>query len=554
MTTLNLPDTLMEQLSKYARSAGISIEQLLKQWVEIPPTPSLTNLIQNIGMSFHELKMQERRLRSLIDSQNTYIIRTDAEGRYTYVNPLFVAQFVPDGQEVLGTSSMSSIHPDDHPKTFDAVMQCILQKGTPIPVTLRKVNMRGELCYTEWEFVAVEDDENVLEIQCVGFDVTKRHLAEQALRASEERYRAVSELISDYAYSMAVTPDGQLVHEWITDSFKNITGFAYQDIDKNGMLALYHPDDQERVAQDLARVLQGQETDSEYRIYTKDNELRWIRLFRRPIIDEQGRIIRFYGVAKDITERKQSEAEHLEKARLTLILEREQAWRESISRMMKVVSHELRNPLTVILTNVNLLDRYHEQLNNLKRQQRLQGIVHQVRLISNIVNEVSDVVRGTFAHGNFQPRTTNLERLCLLSLSDIHNLGNHQHVFNFVSDGTLKRVQVDETLVSRILVNLLSNAVKYSPNGGIVEVLLKRQDDEVLIQVRDEGIGISPENQKHLFEMFYRAENVGSIAGTGLGLNIVKDCVEMHRGRIQVESRVGKGSTFSVYLPYISAD
>ena len=97
MTTLNLPDTLMEQLSKYARSAGISIEQLLKQWVEIPPTPSLTNLIQNIGMSFHELKMQERRLRSLIDSQNTYIIRTDAEGRYTYVNPLFVAQFVPDG-------------------------------------------------------------------------------------------------------------------------------------------------------------------------------------------------------------------------------------------------------------------------------------------------------------------------------------------------------------------------------------------------------------------------------------------------------------------------
>jgi signal transduction histidine kinase len=99
------------------------------------------------------------------------------------------------------------------------------------------------------------------------------------------------------------------------------------------------------------------------------------------------------------------------------------------------------------------------------------------------------------------------------------------------------------------LSNLLSNANKYSPDGGVVRLELTRHAETVIVRIQDEGIGIPPEDQKQLFQPFTRAKNVGAIPGTGLGLTIVKKCVEAHNGQIFVASEVGVGSTFTVTLP-----
>jgi PAS domain S-box-containing protein len=139
-------------------------------------------------------------------------------------------------------------------------------------------------------------------------DITERKQAESALRDSEERYRALTELISDYAYAYRVEPDGSFVHEWITDSFTRITGYGWEELDAVGTYALYHPDDADKATQQVAEVLQGQTSGGEIRIRTKAGETRWLHIQRRPVWDEQAqRVIRFYGVAKDITERKQAE-------------------------------------------------------------------------------------------------------------------------------------------------------------------------------------------------------------------------------------------------------
>jgi signal transduction histidine kinase len=135
-----------------------------------------------------------------------------------------------------------------------------------------------------------------------------------------------------------------------------------------------------------------------------------------------------------------------------------------------------------------------------------------------------------------------------------------QHVLAFTHqvDGTLEAqglslesipADVDENLLRQILTNLLSNAIKYSPQGSTVQFSLIQQDDKAIFKIQDFGMGIPPKEQTQLFESFYRATNVNNMQGTGIGLAIVKNCVELHGGDIRVESAVGVGTTFTVTLP-----
>ena len=153
---------------------------------------------------------------------------------------------------------------------------------------------------------------------CIAFLVVivashrRRFDAEQRMRleVSEKRYKIISELISDYAFSAIVNADGSYNLEWMTESFTRFTGYTRDEARNFGnQPVIYHPDDTQRVVDDLARVLKGEAVDSEYRIITRDGNLRWSRIYRRPIWDaKQGRVVSFYGVAQNITERKQAEA------------------------------------------------------------------------------------------------------------------------------------------------------------------------------------------------------------------------------------------------------
>jgi signal transduction histidine kinase len=140
-----------------------------------------------------------------------------------------------------------------------------------------------------------------------------------------------------------------------------------------------------------------------------------------------------------------------------------------------------------------------------------------------------------------------------VSLDEVRESVGANHHLTFVADDTIQVVYIDETLISRILLNLLSNAIKFSPEQSEICLELSRSGKWIVIRVRDEGIGISETALPLIFEPFYRAEEVQKIGGTGLGLNIVKECVERHNGRIHVASQIGKGAVFTVELPLIEA-
>jgi len=127
-----------------------------------------------------------------------------------------------------------------------------------------------------------------------------------------------------------------------------------------------------------------------------------------------------------------------------------------------------------------------------------------------------------------------------------------QHRFTFVVTGDLTNIPLDDQLLRQILVNLLSNAIKYSPASSGICFGVHRENDDIIFQVQDQGIGIPKADQAHVFEPFHRARNVAKIQGTGLGLSVVKANVDMHGGSIAFDSQENVGTTFTVRLPVSS--
>lgn len=537
MAALSLNDALLERLFAYAKQHNLPIEALLARWLDEPPPPT---------------KNPAHYFQSMLDSQTAYVLRTDLEGVITYSNKSFAKKYGMAVADIVGMLSLDTIAPEDHDKAISAAAHCIEHPDQPILTTLRK-SINGEVVFTLWEFAAIQDPSGkVCEIQCIGFDVTQQVAVQQALEESEERYRNVSNLISDYAYGFRVGEDGKTTLEWVTDSFTHVTGYTAEDINYTIPYMRYHDEDQARLAEDIQATVRGESCNGEYRLYTKDGRMIWVRITRSPIKDPiTGRVVRFYGAAKDITAEKHAEASQLERERLEVTLRHEQLWNASIQRMMRVLSHEMRLPLTVINTSSGLLAKHYERLTEEQRAERIQTIRTQVKRMAQIIDEVSKVVRGVLTPHAFDPSPVNLVQLCEICLREVRESVGMTHHLIFDTDGQVQQVMADETLISRILINLLANAVKYSPDGSTVRLVLRRDGDDILLSVADQGVGISADDLAHIFDPFFRSEQVELIDGTGLGLSIVRDCVEIHDGAISVESEPGKGSTFTVRLPYV---
>ncbi|MEH1884212.1 hybrid sensor histidine kinase/response regulator [Nostoc sp.] len=246
----------------------------------------------------------------------------------------------------------------------------------------------------------------------------------------------------------------------------------------------------------------------------------------------------------DLSERQQTKL--LEQA-----LEKEQELNRLKSLFISTVSHEFRNPLTVIQTAVELIEMQGANLTDAKRGIYLKRIQGAVQSLEKLMEEVLFMGRAESEKLVYNPAALNLEEFCRELIKDFSIVENNVCEIVFSCHSARTDAVMDEGLLHYMFGNLLSNAVKYSPRGGKIQLdLICDPIQKVAIfSIQDRGLGIPEPDQARLFESFYRASNVQSIQGTGLGLVIVKRCVDAHRGQISVTSQVGVGTTFTVILP-----
>jgi signal transduction histidine kinase len=215
---------------------------------------------------------------------------------------------------------------------------------------------------------------------------------------------------------------------------------------------------------------------------------------------------------------------------------------------LSMMSHEFRTPLSVILASSQLLTQGSQRWSEERKQKTFDRIQSSAKLMTKLLTDILTLSRADAGKLDYHPEILDLEAFCL-NLVEEKQLSSAPHVIKFVRSGRPHPVGMDANLLYSILNNLLDNAIKYSSPDQIVLLSTQIQAETVIFQVQDQGIGILVEEQSKVFDLFYRGQNAGAIAGTGLGLAVVKKCVELHQGKISTHSEVGKGTTFTVQIP-----
>ena len=217
--------------------------------------------------------------------------------------------------------------------------------------------------------------------------------------------------------------------------------------------------------------------------------------------------------------------------------------------LLELIVHELRTPLTIILSTSQSLRLYGQRWTPQKQDKSFEQIQRAVKQITRLLDNISLWEQANASELSFQPELINVVSLCQNLLSDLHLVTSDRHQIIFIHEQIGEAIAyIDPALFTYILNNLFLNAIKYSDPDSTIHITLERQPNNLILKVRDEGIGIPPQEQPHLFKSFYRASNVGDVPGTGLGLAIAKMCAEIHQGTIDLKSEVGIGTTFTVTL------
>ena len=247
--------------------------------------------------------------------------------------------------------------------------------------------------------------------------------------------------------------------------------------------------------------------------------------------------------AIDVTKYKQVEVQTQQ------ALTAEKALCQNKTKFVSMVSHEFRTPLNIISFSTSLLKRHLSQWNEAKQLKYLNRLQTAVEQLSHLMDEVLIIGRAEAGKLKFDPQLLDLNLFCHNLLREINFSQPTRQKVNKVNLVNYKTILADKNLLKLVLVNLLGNAVKYSPADHTVKLTVSCDDEQIVFQIADRGIGIPVDEQPKIFEPFHRSSNVGDLPGNGLGLAIAKKIVELQGGQIFLESEVNVGSTFTVKIP-----
>jgi PAS domain S-box-containing protein len=370
--------------------------------------------------------------------------------------------------------------------------------------------------------------------------MTQENQSGPALRDSpEEQYRLLTENVKDFAIFL-LDRDGKIA-TWNTGA-ERITGYKEAEALGQPFALIFRPQDiinREPEKELSIAVEKGRSEDERWHI-RKDGSQFWAMGVVTPLWDESGKLRGYAKIMRDITDRKKAETELAEANRRK-------------DEFLAMLAHELRNPLAPILNGVQILRL--EQIASCNGQQAIGLIERQAKHLARLVDDLLDVSRITTGKIGVRKERVELHTVVNHAVESCRPLiDSRKHQLSISLPSEAVWLEADPARLTQVLANLLNNAAKYTEPGGHIRLSAEREGPDVIIRVRDTGIGILPEMLPRIFESFVQGDRSidRTQGGLGIGLTLARCLAEMHGGRIDAQSAgVGKGSEFILRLPVV---
>ena len=476
----------------------------------------------------------------------------DEQGRLLRINDTNLRWLGYERQEVIGRHIDEFLTPEGK-RTFAVVFPRFKQTGSIKDLDCAFFTKDGQPFPVLVSAVAVQDEQgNYLCSRTTAFDMRDRKQVELALQESEEKFRQLAENIAGVFWMRDLA--GNLLY--ISPAYETLWQQSpdYLRENPNSWLESIHPDDLARIQRKLRQNLAF---DEEYRVILPDGRLRWIHDRGFEVRDAEGNVYRFAGIAEDVTEQKKA-AQKLQATNEQLILSNAELARATRLKdeFLANMSHELRTPLNAILGMTEGLQEQVFGPITPEQHKSIATIERSGRHLLALINDILDLAKIESGKLVLQRTAVTASYLCDSSLTFVRQQATQKEIRLITRiSPNLPDLVVDELRIRQVLINLLNNAVKFTPNGGQITLTVKTHRDDhgpwMTFAIADSGIGIAPESIGQLFKPFTQIDSslTRQHAGTGLGLALVKQLVDLHGGTVAVGSTLGQGSCFTVSLP-----
>jgi PAS domain S-box-containing protein len=487
------------------------------------------------------LEESRAQLQAILDHIPAIVFMKDMEGRYLVINRWYEKLLNLREQDVRGKTPYE-ILPRHVAEQLAAAHRQMVQGQTVQTFEQQLPSHDGMMTLLSTQFPIRNRSGQMVASGGVSFDISDRKKAEQALRESERRFRAIFD--SAYEFVGLLDNSGTLIEinqtalEFVGARAKDVVGRPFWDTPWWATA-----EQKDRLKHAISEAAQGRFVRFEAEHPGKDGKVEIVDFSVRPISDDSGRVTMLIPEGRRITERKQAEAALMEADRRK-------------DEFIATLAHELRNPMAPIRNVINLFQRKRSLDPQVQRGADI--IARQIDHLTRLIDDLLDVSRISRDRLELRKERVELANIIEAAVEGSRPFINqHDHELSLIMPPKAVYLEADSVRLAQVFTNLLDNAAKYTPPKGRIVLSVALEATTAVVQVTDNGIGIAPGHLPHLFDMFYQAERSyeQSHSGLGIGLTLVRRLVEMHGGTIEAHS-AGKnqGSQFTVRLPTLTEE
>lgn len=496
-----------------------------------------------------------------------YRTTTDPEGQIIYLNPAFPKMFGYKSIEEMQKVKPLSYYYE--PELRGDFLKILSREGSLNNVEYRMYKKNGDIIWISDSCFAVKDSKGEIKyIDGIMADVTFRKELEAELRESEKRYRLIAENVSDVIWIL----DMNLNYLYVSPSVKEMRGYSAEELVDKNICESLNDTSYEVVRKILAeRMVTFANEPEEVQLMPVSLELEmnhkngyWIWTEIRAVIikDKNGNPYGIQGVTRDITARKRAEEALTEQLALLdekvkertreLAKTNEELLRSNRikSEFLANISHELRSPLTSILGYTEMLQETPDL--DTENSTYVGIIATQSNHLLHLVDSLLDIAKYESGTLKLNLSPTDINKIIIQVIEHmLLKLKKAKLLVETQLDNTIKEVNLDGQKIYQVIRNLVDNAIKFSPENKVIYIESRLVENEIQVRVKDQGIGIAEKYLSSIFDPFYQVDGSSTryYEGAGLGLHLVKNFINMHHGRVWVESECNKGAMFTVCFP-----